>query len=80
MKELWSESSLPTWVADLVIIELKAIQTLAKEHEVKLVNYLAATGVDDGLLLNFWTFCSGEAKVSRVQPKGNLLEAVLTKS
>jgi GxxExxY protein len=36
-----------------VIIELKAIQSLAKEHEVQLVNYLTATGLDDGLLINF---------------------------
>ena len=36
-----------------VIIELKAVQNLAKEHEVQLVNYLAATGIDNGLLINF---------------------------
>ena len=36
-----------------VIIELKAVRDLAKEHEVQLVNYLTATGIDDGLLINF---------------------------
>lgn len=36
-----------------LIVELKAVRTLAKEHEVQLVNYLTATGIDDGLLLNF---------------------------
>jgi GxxExxY protein len=36
-----------------VIVELKAIYKLAKEHEVQLVNYLAATGIDNGLLINF---------------------------
>lgn len=40
-------------VGGRVIIELKAIQRLAKEHEVQLVNYLTATGIDDGLLINF---------------------------
>lgn len=35
------------------IIELKAIQRLALEHEVQLVNYLTATGLDTGLVLNF---------------------------
>jgi len=40
-------------VADALILELKAIQSLAKAHEVQLVNYLVATGVDEGLLLNF---------------------------
>ena len=36
-----------------VIIELKAVRELAKEHEVQLVNYLQATGIEDGLLINF---------------------------
>jgi len=36
-----------------VIIELKAVQQISKEHEVQLVNYLTATGIDDGLLINF---------------------------
>ena len=36
-----------------VIVEVKAVQNLAKEHEVQLVNYLAATGIEDGLLINF---------------------------
>jgi GxxExxY protein len=40
-------------VNDSLIIELKAIQALAKTHEVQLVNYLVATGIDEGLLLNF---------------------------
>lgn len=41
------------WVADVVIVEIKAVQKLLKLHEVQLVNYLTATGVDVGLLLNF---------------------------
>jgi len=40
-------------VQDELIIELKAVQNPAKEHEVQLVNYLAATGIDNGLLINF---------------------------
>jgi GxxExxY protein len=40
-------------VEDRLIIELKAVQNMTKEHEVQLVNYLAATGIDDGLLINF---------------------------
>jgi GxxExxY protein len=36
-----------------LIVELKASQSLAKAHEVQLVNYLVATGLDEGLLLNF---------------------------
>ena len=36
-----------------LIVELKASQSLAKAHEVQLVNYLVAKGLDEGLLLNF---------------------------
>src|SRR2546421_8027789 len=35
------------------IVELKANQVLVKAHEVQLVNYLVAAGIDEGLLLNF---------------------------
>jgi GxxExxY protein len=36
-----------------LIVELKAIQTMCTAHEVQLVNYLKATGIDHGLLINF---------------------------
>ena len=36
-----------------VILELKATEALSKAHEVQTVNYLTATGLDVGLLLNF---------------------------
>ena len=40
-------------VNDSVILELKAVQTLKLEHEWQLINYLKATGLQVGLLLNF---------------------------
>ena len=40
-------------VEDRVIVELKAVETLNKVHEVQTVNYLTATGLDVGLLINF---------------------------
>ena len=40
-------------VNDSLIVGLKANQLLAKAHEVQLVNYLIATAIDEGLLLNF---------------------------
>ncbi|MGH9803040.1 MAG: GxxExxY protein [Blastocatellia bacterium] len=41
------------WVEDRIIVELKAAQSLAKDHEMQLVHYLTATKVETGLLLNF---------------------------
>ena len=40
-------------VNDQIILELKAVENIAPEHEVQLVNYLKATGIEVGLLLNF---------------------------
>ena len=40
-------------VEDKVILELKAVDALSKAHEVQTVNYLTATGLDIGLLMNF---------------------------
>ena len=40
-------------VNDCVIIELKAAEDLCPEHEAQLVNYLKATEIEVGLLLNF---------------------------
>jgi GxxExxY protein len=40
-------------VQDCVLIENKAVQFLSPSHEVQLVNYLTATGIDVGLLFNF---------------------------
>ena len=40
-------------VEDRIIVEVKAIKALSEIHEVQLVNYLTATGIEVGLLLNF---------------------------
>jgi GxxExxY protein len=40
-------------VEDKVIVEFKAISELSKAHEAQLVNYLKATGIKVGLLINF---------------------------
>ena len=41
------------YVEDKVIVELKSVQHLVKEHEVQLVNYLQGLQKDIGLLINF---------------------------
>jgi len=40
-------------VDDKIIVEIKATKSLALEHEAQLLNYLKATNVEVGLLLNF---------------------------
>ncbi len=40
-------------VENNVIIELKAAESLCEEHEFQLINYLKATEIEVGLLLNF---------------------------
>ena len=40
-------------VEDQVLIELKAVKALASEHIAQVLNYLKATGIPVGLLINF---------------------------
>jgi GxxExxY protein len=40
-------------IENAVIVEIKAAKTLSKEHEAQLLNYLKASGIEVGLLLNF---------------------------
>jgi|SRR5664279_510811 len=40
-------------VGDRVVVELKAVEALHRVHELQTLNYLAATGIDVGLVLNF---------------------------
>ena len=40
-------------VNDTIILELKAVDFLVEEHELQLINYLKATNIEIGLLLNF---------------------------
>ena len=40
-------------VEDKVLVELKAVSNLAPEHSAQVINYLNATGIKVGLLINF---------------------------
>ena len=42
-------------VEELVILELKAAKAIEKIHQAQLINYLRATGIHTGLILNFGT-------------------------
>lgn len=41
------------FVENKVIVELKAVKAIAPEHQAQIINYLNATGIEVGLLINF---------------------------
>ncbi len=58
LKVQYKEAIVGDYVADLVvdekvIVELKAEDTYNKQHEAQLLNYLKATGLKVGVLINF---------------------------
>ena len=58
IKVFYQETKVGEYYADIivnecVIIELKAAERLVEEHEFQLINYLKATEIEIGLLLNF---------------------------
>jgi len=55
-----------------VIIELKAVRQLLDEHEAQLLNYLKATPIEVGLLLNFGPKAEFKRKVYDNARKGSL--------
>ena len=68
------------WVADRIVVELKAAQGLARQQEVQLVNYLTAARIDHGLLLNFGPSVQVKRKFREYKPKGSLIDAILPAS
>lgn len=64
------------WVDEIVVLEIKAVQMLAKIHEVQLVNYLTATGINTGLVLNFGSSVQVRPKFREYTPKP-LLNSIL---
>ena len=58
IKVYYDEKPIGDYYADilvngLIIIELKATESLCEEHECQLVNYLKATELEVGILFNF---------------------------
>ncbi len=40
-------------VDEKVLVELKAVRAIVPEHQAQIINYLNATGIEVGLLINF---------------------------
>ena len=51
--EMVGEYFADLYVNELVIVELKAAENICEEREAQLLNYLKATDIEVGLLLNF---------------------------
>lgn len=65
------------WVNERVVVELKVAQQLVKEHEIQLVNYLTATNIDLGLILNVGSSVQVKRKFREYKQKGSLLNSTL---
>jgi GxxExxY protein len=50
-------------VGDCVVVEVKALNSLIPIHEQQLVNYLSATGMGLGLLINFGSSVTVKRKI-----------------
>jgi GxxExxY protein len=57
------------WIPKILIIEVKALQSLSRAHEVQLVNYLTATHIDNGLLITFGASVEVKRKFREFKPK-----------
>ena len=51
--EVVGEYTADILVEEVVILELKTVERLDKIHEAQLLNYLRATGIKVGILVNF---------------------------
>ena len=59
-------------VGGAVILELKAVRKLSEDHEAQLLNYLKATTIEVGLLLNFGPNAEVKRKTYDNHRKGSL--------
>jgi GxxExxY protein len=59
-------------VNDLVLIELKSVERLIDAHSAQLLNYLKATEIEVGLLLNFGRDAEFRRKIYDNPKKGSL--------
>lgn len=63
-------------VNDTIILELKAVDSLCQSHELQLINYLKATRMEIGLLLNFGEHPQVKRKIYTNDRKKGLCSSV----
>jgi GxxExxY protein len=64
----YKNENIGSYIADIVVaekllVELKALSALNKEHEAQVMNYLKASGLRVGLLINFGTSRIGMKRI-----------------
>lgn len=59
-------------VNELIILELKAVDQIVEEHEAQLLNYLKATKIEVGYVMNFGKSATFKRKVFDNERKGSL--------
>src|SRR5882757_7554650 len=71
---LYDNEQVGFYIADiiingLIIVEVKTVSAILHEHEIQLVNYLKATDIEVGILLNFGKKPEFKRKVFSVEYK-----------
>lgn len=74
IKVFYDNEEVGFYIADIVvnnsvIVEIKAAESLCEEHEAQLTNYLKATEIEVGLLLNFGKKAEFKRKVFSLEYK-----------
>jgi GxxExxY protein len=59
-------------INDIVLLELKATQKIMEDHAAQLLNYLKATNIEVGLVLNFGPSAEFRRKIYDNERKGSL--------
>lgn len=69
--EILGKGRADLFVAKKILVELKTLKELSKADEIQLVNYLNATRVEIGLLINFGQSVTIKRKFRDYKPQGN---------
>jgi GxxExxY protein len=81
LKVIYKNQCVGDFVADIIvdkalIIELKSVQSLLPIHEVQLVNYLTATGIEEGMTIINNGFASGQTVIQNVNSTTLIISSV----
>jgi GxxExxY protein len=70
--ELVGEFFADMLIDNVILLELKSVSTILEEHEAQLLNYLKATEIEVGYIMNFGKSASFKRKIYDNNRKGSL--------